>query len=1448
MAVLISLLITLAFLLFYVDRFQTFTANLAANYLKKETGIDINIRSLTVRFPNTIKLSGLMVKDLRGDTLLYSDFVSTSYRSFISLENELVLGNSELNNFLFRIHTPENDSLTNLDRVLEKIEGGESSDSTSFKMLIDGVQLMGGKFYLTGARDTLIDDIDYSNLHVKEINAAISEFGLWGDSLRLNIDTLHAIEPQGLYLERYQGVYAYTNHAMYFEDFTLRSKSSLIQGDLKFKYNSAADFSDFNNKVVLEGSLKPSTVIPSDLTVFVPSFKKLYNQFTISGNIKGPISELTGDDMKFSWGQKSVFKGKFYTYGLPDIEQTYIDFEIDQIVTDYRDLKSVSILVNEKGSIIPENIASLGKIEFGGSFSGFIHDFVAYGRLQSEIGNLDSDLSLNSESEIVKYSGELRSKEFDLGAYFNNKTLGKLTAQLTVNGVGLTQETLDANVKGRVKQLTVKEYKYRDLQLDGKFRDRRFNGEFNSLDPNLNINFKGLVDFRKKLPLYDFTADLYQVNLSALNWLSDTIEGAFTGRVDINAKGNEFSNFTGTAKARNISYCNKYKEFYLGNIELYTRNVPQREINISSTVGSLKLVGEVYPETLVDDLNETLADISAIYFTEPKRKQRTGPSQDFTIECYLTNAELLSGVLNRDFNFEGNFQLLGYYRSYGNKVGFNAVCQNISYGENVFQKLITEGSKNGPVTDLWVNSEDVQLGPKVALGELDFSLKGVSDNFQASLTWDNPGVTNAQLSGLIEIEGKNKGRVDWLPSSAVIRNEQWTLGSQIRTYWDSTGLYFNNLAFLNNTQELNFTGVFASKLERSSFNLDLKNFELSNFNLFGDDIPEFKGVANGNFQFDKKQDSLVLVSDLTIDRLWMNGKDVGNIKVKTTQKDDLGQVGFDGAINQTGGGAARFYGYYYTDLEAPLNLNVDFNKFDLAFLNNQFTEDVTRIRGKAFGNLKIEGSLDHPEIAGKMMIKNGYAFIPYLQCGYGFTDEIVVKPDYIGVNYITVKDDNNRTAKLTGTVFHDNFTNWNYDFFADLKNNLALNTQRFDNSTFFGKALVTGTIGISGYAANTAIEVSVSPEKGTVINIPLDEAEELEDLEYVEFVSPEDERDEDKAVDLSGLSLNFKLDVNPNAQVNLIFDETVGDVISATGSGNITMDIDAQSNFEMYGTYMVSDGDYLFTLENLINKKFNIQQGSTINWYGDPYEAILDLKAEYVVRAPLYDIMPTPDERFKRREPVVLQMKLTDRLVNPNIEFDILLPNADDFVRGQVKSVVNNEQEMNRQVFSLLMLNRFVKPLNAVAGSETSRLGSDIGTPTSELLSNQLSNIFSKISSDFNMGVNIRPGDQVTSREVAVSLSTQVLNERMTISSNLGVTDKTTSNPNGLIGDFSAEYALTKDGKVRLKAFNETADNTYAGSNLFPFIQGVGVAYSTEFDNLKEVWSKFKFRLKRKNK
>jgi hypothetical protein len=381
---------------------------------------------------------------------------------------------------------------------------------------------------------------------------------------------------------------------------------------------------------------------------------------------------------------------------------------------------------------------------------------------------------------------------------------------------------------------------------------------------------------------------------------------------------------------------------------------------------------------------------------------------------------------------------------------------------------------------------------------------------------------------------------------------------------------------------------------------------------------------------------------------------------------------------------------------------------------------------------------------------------------------------------------------------------------------------------------------VSGFEGRMDITVDARTGPGTDIHFPVGGSTEVSPIGFVRFTASDSLQPDAPPVDLSGVQLDMNIEVTPDAVFELIFDPTVGDILTGRGRGNMEMTVSPSGEFLMRGQVEVAEGDYLFTLRNVVNKRFQLEPGGRIVWYGDPFDAQLDITATYRVRAPLYDIMFEKNEAFRRRVPIEVVMQLRDKLLNPEIQFDVRLPTVDESVRTQVNSVLSTEQEMNRQVFALIVLNRFVQPPFQGGGASQPAGGMAAGTTTSELLSNQVSNWLSRISSDFDLGVNYRPGDNITQDELEVAVSTQLFDERLLVSTNVGVQygAQAAQSSNALVGDFQVEYLLTNDGKLRLKAFSVSNDRNLNRADQALTTQGAGVAYRREADRFFDLFRK----------
>jgi hypothetical protein len=541
----------------------------------------------------------------------------------------------------------------------------------------------------------------------------------------------------------------------------------------------------------------------------------------------------------------------------------------------------------------------------------------------------------------------------------------------------------------------------------------------------------------------------------------------------------------------------------------------------------------------------------------------------------------------------------------------------------------------------------------------------------------------------------------------------------------------------------------------------------------------------------------------------------------------------------------KFDGSYDIKAEEPLAGKLSLDAFDLDVLNAFEIPEVSEFSGKASGDIQVAGALDQPQLEGYIDFDDAFFKVDYLNVFFRFSDRVRVEPDFFGIDYKPIYDQRGNEGFIVASAFHENFSNWTYDFSADVNNFLVLNTTRELNSLYYGEASATGNLQMGGYENQLEINIDARTEKGTSLKLPLDEAEDVTLENFVRFVSAEKDSEEERGIDLEGVRMRLNVEATPDAEVALIFDEQAGDILRGRGAGNLTLETTETGEFNMFGRYEIRSGTYNFTLRSLLNKQFDLRPGGTIGWYGDPYNADLDMTATYSLRTPLFPVMIENRELYRTRELVNVVMKLGGKLTNPSLNFDIELPQASENERAQLASAINTTDQLNKQVFSLLILTRFI-PISAAdqggTGGVVSNLGSSSLANTSEIIGNQLSNWLSDISTQFDIGLNYRPGDQITNQEIAVALSTQLFNERLIVSGSFGVTSAVeaqyTQAQSGILGDFLLEYLLTEDGKIRLKVFNETNPYEVFSTTTSMYTQGVGLIYQEDFDTIDEFFDK----------
>ena len=567
----------------------------------------------------------------------------------------------------------------------------------------------------------------------------------------------------------------------------------------------------------------------------------------------------------------------------------------------------------------------------------------------------------------------------------------------------------------------------------------------------------------------------------------------------------------------------------------------------------------------------------------------------------------------------------------------------------------------------------------------------------------------------------------------------------------------------------------------------------------------------------------------------------------------------NGTVSQEGYPNTLVDGYIFPTRDS-LNLRFDAQHISLAFLN-PFTEKILQnVDGFATGKINFYGRFKALNVEGNAYVDRFGFGIDYLNTRFYISDSIRLTPDAIIVDDMTLAGAENHLGKVNGIMRHKHFKNIEYTLnVSDINNMLVYNTTEKQNSVYYGKVYGSGTVSIEGDMQYTGIDINMATnDKSKFTFVLSDNAEaEAEEYQFISFVDRSRAINNYTRKDSTTpppivlpetsphlLTLNLQIDVSPQMSMNLLMDPSTGDMIHATGSGNIRLEYNTFSDIKLYGTYTVDKGNYNFSLQDLITKDFTIKTGSNISFVGAPKDANLNIEAYYALTANLEDL----DESFATEQdlnrttiPVRAMLYLTGNLQQPDFRFDLDFPTVTQDIDRRIRSIISSEDMINRQIIYLLALNKFYTPDYMNVGQTHNN---ELASVASSALSSQLNNLLGQINENINIGTNLRSdkGD-FSDVEVEVALSSQLLNNRLIINGNIGYRDNAVNN-NTFIGDFDLEYLLNKSGNIRLKAYNHYNDKNYYVKSALT-TQGVGIMYRKEFNKWSE-W--FSWLRRRKNK
>ena len=1461
--------------------FQTWAANRVSGYFSSHWGTTVRVEGVDIEFWKKIILEGVYVEDQHRDTLLYAEKLKLDIGIFDSDSNTVFVNDVILKNATVKLKKYKGESDLNFQFIIDEFVSEDttpSADSAKWNIGIGGITLDNIRFAYKIESDTSqVKGINFSDLMASSVVGKISDIMFDADTIDCLIENLSLDEKSGFQLKELYTTASISPVLLKLDQLKIFSNHSEVIANVSFKYKRYDDFNHFVDSVKMKGQINSSNIEMADIAYFTDELYGIRKRVFLNGDVSGTVSDLKGKNILLVIGDETSFMGNFTMTGLPDINQTFMSFDAKEFRTSKKGIENIPLPpFNELHSLsLPENVNLFGIMKFKGNFSGFYNDFVAYGKFNTALGNISTDISMKEDTVNGKpsYHGKFSCTDFNLGKFLaSEKYIGTITMNVHMDGKGMKKEDANISMEGKVNSFECNGYNYQNIDVKGKFAKNIFNGDLAVSEDNLILDFNGNMDFSKSPTVVNFTSDISKANLSKLNLLKSGDEYiGITAKVDVDAVGNNMNDVVGTMKLNDVVYLKGMEVFDFNNLLLSIIDENgTKTVEMNSDIADAKIYGRLKPLDIIPSLTNFIGDYLPAFFPHDEtahKKTKNAFKEDFVYSVQVKNSDVLTRAFLPSVEIAKLSSVSGRYNSEKNDFYFDGIFPFFSFQKYKFNNCTVKGSSLDNKLSFQTFCQRLALADSVWIENISITSTAAYDTLNFKLNWNNNTVQqySGNIPGYISFSETPKVKLKILSSAITIADSSWTIDAGNELVIDSSFISVKNLAFISGSQKVKVEGNI-SKVKEDQMYLILSSFSLENFNSYlkGSGF-SLQGTISGNTSIGNIYDKPVFGSSIDIKNLKLNKELIGDGTLLSVYDSKKDMITFNGGFIRDEVGNMKFSGNYYpSKKDNNIEMDAEVNNFRLEFFEPFVKSNLENLRGIASAELKINGTPAQPQLTGVVKTKVDNAHVNYLGTDYHFDGDIAVEPNSFDFSNLTIYDVNQNSADVVnGKIFHNNFKDFQIDF--DIKTNkfLCLNTVEKDNSIYYGKFFATGILNVFGYFDNINLSANVKTDKAknllgkyeyTQLSIPLSGSDEVGENSFISFVK-NDTAIKTKPlkykVNTTGFTMDFKLEATPDAQVQLIFDEKVGDIIKASGNGNIELKVNEFGDFKMYGDYTVEGGDYLFTLKNVVNKKFRLENGGTIRWSGNPDQAEINMNAVYQLRSSLTPLFYEHEqtEATRKRYPVDLVMNLRGKLLEPDIVFDVRMPTVDDFTRQQAYDrFKNSDNEVNKQVFSLMFTNSFSPPSGMGQGETAAGPGAGAVTSrtSTEVLSNQLSNWLSQISNQFDVGVHYRPGDRlggenVNKDEVELALSTQFFSDKMSIDGSVANNSNptTSNNPSALVGDINVDYKLTENGKLKAKAFNKANEGDILNREKGPYTQGVGIFYKEEFETMGELFRMF---------
>ncbi|MCE7923959.1 MAG: hypothetical protein DYG98_12950 [Haliscomenobacteraceae bacterium CHB4] len=1405
-----------------------------------------------------------------------------------------------------------------------------SVDSINAALPKKPMQFFIGRFSLTEGRFRLDkyaevtnyvlrpDVMDYEHLNVQDIKVQADSIS-FDDELVFQgiLKNLSAKEKSGFLLSHVEAkkvVVCDTLVGLY--GAKVQTAGTFLGDTIALHYGSYRDFNKFTDRVRMEVRLdKGSKLRVGDINYFSenvannPFFEKNAGEVAeISGTISGKVNNLRGRDLDIKLDENTYMKGTFDGNNLTgtDVGPQTIGFKFETLRSDFTTITRII-----PGFSAPEYFYRLGQIGFSGHYDNiFGYDHILEGKVTTDLGGgeVDLKLDLSDGRDNAIYSGHMDMSNFDLATWTGNPDFGPATFNVRIKepSRGLTLKTLDASVEGRIDSFSYRNYNYQNISLNGNFKEYIFHGDLGVNDDNIKFELSGDINLKDTVPVFDFSAKLTRLDLGALNLMEeDWILSADIRHIRLKAR--RLEDLMGEIELNNFLVLQDHEQTHrMDGLSFASgyRADGTRFFKIRSDIIDGELTGAFDLTTVAKNLGQMFARQHPAFAARMglPAPDSTVLTDDFTMWLQIKNTEGFTRLFATDLDTLRDIYANARVDTRRGYSQLLLIAPYVKYGGIEVQDVNLAWNGEPDTSFYKIRIPTATLSGKYALPPLRLDGYLTDEDLKFNLEAKDTAsiVESINLDGVLSTVD-SLWQIKFNASEIALFNTEWYMDEDNYIRFGKNIFEPRNFDLMSGNLRLNVD----KHNEGRGLRLSMANFDLDFLNNFvGDTTLNINGrIAS----IDVTAEELYLLqgieANIDVSEVFVKEKSYNSFYgyLKLAHLDAPLQWRFvaQKGIEQP---TLRFTGAWLLSGDEPQqvaefpnqNINpgefrgrVVTDSFQLAVLET-FVPGISKTAGKFNADASLSGTLNHIGVDGSVKILNGQFQMDYLKAMCHIRNQKITLSEYrIWADGDTIWDATERNAAvIRGGLKHNHFKDWALDCeIESLGNNfMMLNTLPEDNSMYYGQGIGKFKAVFSGTFTRTNIIVDATTGKETRLYIPVTSAIDAQAVNFITYkpkkqdtVALEDKTKSFVTGEITGLNLEMNLTVTEDAEVQLIFDEKAGDIIKGRGEGDITLVMTRTGEFKMYGSYQIRRGEYMFTLLNWVNKPFNVLSGGTINWYGDPYGAQINLDATYEENTSLYNLLrdeleliPSASNEAGKATKAVVTMHLKGDLMKPTISFDLDFPN----ISSQLKTLADNklrllrqdQNELNRQVFGLVVVGSFLPSNTGNFIQNSDYLASAFNTLT-QVLSNQLSNYLSELaiewfggavsSIDFDIAYNeyqnalTDPGQTTQiGRELEFRFTGGFANDRVTVQLGsqfgLGRPGTATTVQDGFLGeDVTVEIQLTENRQWRLKVYQRMEPDIAGGQRRMRY--GFGISFRKDYDSFSDMMSGLTGWFRKKN-